>query len=157
MRHEDHGRAGLGGDPGELGLQVLARHLIEGAERLVHEQQPRVLGERTRDRHPLLHAARELVGVPVDELGEPDQLGELGHPCLRGRAVTAVQLERQRDVAGDRAPRQQARLLERDAVLLVDARLRGALAEDLDGSRASPRRGRRSVAAGSTCRIRTAR
>ena len=75
-----------------------------------------MLGERPRDRDALLHAARELVGVAVDELGEPDELGQLGDPRRARRAVAAVQLERQGDVAGDRAPRQQPGLLERDAV-----------------------------------------
>ena len=33
--------AGLGADADQLGLHVLAGHLVEGAERLVHQQQPR--------------------------------------------------------------------------------------------------------------------
>ena len=45
-----------------------------------------------------------------------------------------MQLERQRDVRGHRAPRQQARLLERDAVVLVEARLLRGLAEHLEGA-----------------------
>ena len=78
MGHEHDGGTGLGGDAGELGLQVLAGHLVERTERLVHQQQPRVLGERAGDRDALLHAAGELVGVAVDEVREADELGELG-------------------------------------------------------------------------------
>ena len=43
-----------------------------------------------------------------------------------------MQLERQLDVGGDRAPRQQPGLLEGDAVVLVEAGLPGGLAEDRD-------------------------
>ena len=99
---EHDGGTGLGGDAGELGLQVLAGHLVEGAERLVHEQQPRLLGERAGDRDALLHAAGELVGVAVDELGEADELGELGdargarRPCRRRAARAAARCCRRR-------------------------------------------------------------
>ena len=117
---EDHGGAGLGADPHQLGLHALAGHLVERAERLVHQQQPRPLGERPGDRDALLHAARELVGVPVGEVGEADQLEQLGDARRARGAVDAVQLERQLDVRRDRAPRQQARLLEGDAVVLVE-------------------------------------
>ena len=58
---------GLGADPQQLGLHVLAGHLVEGAERLVHQQQRRVGGERPGDGDPLLHAARQL---PRPVLGE---------------------------------------------------------------------------------------
>ena len=97
------------------------------------------------DRDALLHAAGELVGVAVGEVGEADELEQLGDRASRGRPdADAVQLERQRDVRGDRAPRQQAGLLERDAVVLVEARLRRGLAEDRDGAGRWARRGRRS-------------
>ncbi len=60
---EHHSRSGLGGDARELGLQPLARHLVERAGRLVHEQEPGPLGEGSRDRDALLRAAGRLVGV----------------------------------------------------------------------------------------------
>ena len=77
--HEHDGGAGLGADAEQLGLHALAGHLVERAERLVHEQQPRALGERAGDRDALLHAAGELVGVVLREVGEPDELEQLGH------------------------------------------------------------------------------
>ncbi len=39
--HEEHRGPGLGADPRQLGLHPLPGHLVERAERLVHEQQPR--------------------------------------------------------------------------------------------------------------------
>src|SRR5262245_26051733 len=34
-------------------------------KRLVHQQDARPIGKRARDRHPLLHAARQLLGVEL--------------------------------------------------------------------------------------------
>ena len=60
VRHEHDGRLRRRADLQQLGLHVLAGHLVEGAERLVHQQQLRVRGERPGDRDTLLHAARQL-------------------------------------------------------------------------------------------------
>jgi hypothetical protein len=76
---EHDGRSGLGGDAGELRLEVLPGHLVEGAERLVHEEQAGLLGERARNGDPLLHPPGELVGMPVDEVRQAHELGELRH------------------------------------------------------------------------------
>src|SRR5207237_10245589 len=57
VRDEDDRRAGLLPDPQQLEVQALAGHLVEGAERLVHEQDRRLARERARDRDPLLHPA----------------------------------------------------------------------------------------------------
>ena len=60
--HEQHGHAVLLADPQDEVLQVAARLRVDRGEQLVHEQDLRLVGERPRDRHPLLHAARELHG-----------------------------------------------------------------------------------------------
>ena len=70
----------LGADPQQLVLQPLAGHLVERAERLVHQQQRRVYGQRPRDRDPLLHAAGELGRVVPGELAQPDQVEHLPRP-----------------------------------------------------------------------------
>ena len=57
------------------------------------------------------------------EVGEAHELDELGDARLPVGGADPVQLQRQLDVRRDRAPRQQAGLLERDAVRLVDAGL----------------------------------
>ena len=41
----------------KLQVHVLARHGVESAERLVHQQDRRIVDKRTADRDPLLHAA----------------------------------------------------------------------------------------------------
>ena len=105
----------------QLGLHALAGHLVEGAERLVHEQQARAFGQRPGDRDALLHAAGELVRVVLAKSASPTSVEQLGHARPRALGLAdAVQLAAAADVAGHRAPRQQPGLLEGDAVVLVD-------------------------------------
>ena len=58
----------------QLLVEVVAHDLVERAERLVHQQQIGVEGERAGDRGALLHAARELPGIFLLEAGEVDEL-----------------------------------------------------------------------------------
>src|SRR5690606_29786473 len=119
----------------ELALHALPRHLVERPEWLVHEQQARLLSEGARDRDALLHAARELIGAMVAEVGQPDEVGELLRALGPLRVRHAVQLERERDVLQDGPPRPEAGLLKRDAVLLIESRGFRALAEDFEHPR----------------------
>ena len=69
----------------ELVLQAHARHRVDGAERLVHQEHGRIGGERARDADPLALPARELRGVALAVLGgiEADELEQLVDPCAR--------------------------------------------------------------------------
>ena len=53
-------------------LQLRASEFVERAERFVHEKDRRVPRQRPYDRHPLLHAARQLVRIGVLEFQQPD-------------------------------------------------------------------------------------
>ena len=68
--------------------------------------------EAAHQRHSLLHAAGELVGPAVEELGEPDGLEHLERLCWREGAWAApwVDLAEQPDVLAHGAPRQQRRI-----------------------------------------------
>ncbi len=68
VRDEDHCRLELLPDREELEVQPFARHLVERAERLVHQQERRLERERSRDRNALLHAAGELPRMVVAEV-----------------------------------------------------------------------------------------
>ena len=57
----------------QLEVHPLAGHLIERAERLVHEQDRRVDGQRAGDRDALLHATGELPRVVAGEVGQLDE------------------------------------------------------------------------------------
>ena len=130
MGDEHDGGLRGGTDLEQLGLHVLAGHLVERAERLVHQQQLRVGREGSGDRDALLHAARQLPRHVPRELGELDELEHLVGTGLPLGLVPALQLERQLDVLLDGAPVEQAGLLERHAVVLVEPGLGGRLAVD---------------------------
>ena len=84
VRDEDDGRAERLPDREQLEVQPLARHLVERAERLVHQQQRRLERERARDRDALLHAARQLPRMVVAEGAELD---EVEHLARRARGA----------------------------------------------------------------------
>ena len=55
--------------PQDFGLQILAHHRVDGAERLVHQQDRRVGGQRPGHPDALLLTTRQLRRVAVGELG----------------------------------------------------------------------------------------
>ena len=87
VRHEDDGRARLGPDPEQLEIEALARHLVERAERLVHQQERGRERERASNRDALLHPARELPRIVALEAGQLDELDHLGDPRVPLRLV----------------------------------------------------------------------
>ena len=118
----------------ELGLHVLAGHLVEGAEGLVHEQQGRVEGQRAGDGHPLLHPPESSHGWwSANSASFTSSSMRQGLLAAAG-LVPPSQLERQLDVLGHGAPLEQAGLLERHAVVLIEAGLLGRLAVHGDGA-----------------------
>ena len=135
VRHEDDRRARLLPDAQELHVDPLAGHLVEGAERLVHEQQRRVERECACDRDALLHAARELPRAARLEAGQLDELEHLPDALLPLRPVPAEQLEGERDVPLHGAPVVEHGVLEDDPVVVVDARLVRGLAVDAQAPR----------------------
>ena len=85
-------------------MQQVARHGVEGAERLVHQQDVGVLRERAGQGHPLAHAARQLVRPAVGELLESNrsQQASARSAPLRRLAARRAQPQRQLDVAARR-------------------------------------------------------
>src|SRR5690349_13735226 len=61
MGHEQHGELAFRADPVQLVVKHVPGHRVERAERLVHQQHVRVLGQRPGQRDPLPHAAGQLV------------------------------------------------------------------------------------------------
>ena len=100
----------------QLLVQMVADDLVERAERLVHQEQRRVEGERAGDRGALLHAAGELPGKFPLEAGEVDQrevrsrrarpapprgtpMTSSGSATLRGDGAPGIERRRLEDVA----------------------------------------------------------
>src|SRR3989454_1708625 len=79
--HEDDGLARPAPDVEEPLAHEHARLLVEGAERLVHQEDLRVDGERAADRDALLHAPGELAGGLLREALEAERRG--GRPPRR--------------------------------------------------------------------------
>ena len=132
MGHEHDGDPGLLPDAQDLLVHPLAGHLVERTERLVHQQDRRLEGERPGDRDPLLHPARQLVRMVLDEVAQLDEVEHLLGPRAPSRAVVAHQLERELDVVLDRPPVEQDRRLEDHPVVAIEAGPGGRLAVDLD-------------------------
>src|SRR5207249_6154996 len=89
-----------------------ARLLVEGAERLVHQEDLRVDGERAADRDALLHAPGELAGVLLREALEAERREELRRDRAPARRRRAPELEAELHVLEHRAPGKEARILE---------------------------------------------
>jgi hypothetical protein len=73
VRHEQHGFAVLHEDRLQFNGEPVAGERVERGERLVHQQQLRVVQQRAGDRHPLLHATGEFGRVVLGEIGEADR------------------------------------------------------------------------------------
>jgi hypothetical protein len=98
-------------DPGER---------VEGAERLVGEQQGGLAHERSGQRDPLLLPTGQLVGPGAFAAREPD-LGQRRPAALPGGRP----VEAEHDVVEHPGPRQQPRVLEHDRALGRDLQLAG--------------------------------
>ena len=107
---------------------------VEGADRLVEDDEVGLQGERAGDADPLALAAGELVGVAVDGSGVEADVLEQGADLLGAvAAVAAVDAER---VGHDRAGRQPG-VQRRVGVLVDDLHPRSELAQLGSASRPS--------------------
>ena len=89
--------------PEELVLQARAGDRVDGAERLVHQQDGRVGGERTRHADPLALPAGELRGIPRrgSRRVEPHEVEQLVDAGADAALRPAEQARDGRDVGGD--------------------------------------------------------
>ena len=126
MADEQRGEAELALQLGEQLEHARLHRDVEGARRLVGDEQLRIEGESAGERCALALAARQLVRVPVAERGgQVDGFEQLVDPCARalGDECAAVDDERLGDALGDREQRVEARrgILEDEADVGADA------------------------------------
>ena len=108
MRDEEHREVRVVPELQELVLHLAPRQRVERRERLVHQQDVGLHRHPARDRHPLLHAARERVRQAVGELGEVHLRDRVPRLVPRGRArEAAARHQRKHHVLGHRLPGQQ--------------------------------------------------
>src|ERR1017187_10643308 len=112
MRDEQYGLPRPLVDLLYLELEGLARPDVERPERLVHQQYPRVHGQRPRYRDPLPHPAGKLVSVGPRELGQPDHLYVLGGDLASFFLRHSLLLQAEGDVILDVEPGKEGILLE---------------------------------------------
>ena len=108
VRDHHAGHADLLDDVHQLDLRFLAQLLVQRAQRLVQQQQLRLLGQAARQRHALLLAARQLVRLALGELAQLHQLehgldalgdlvlGQAVAPQAEGDVVPHAQVREQR-------------------------------------------------------------
>ena len=78
----DGGDSGVTGQGGDLDAQLVASVGVEVREGLVEEHQAHLRGQGPRQRHALLLAAGELVGVALGQVGDADAFEQIGHATL---------------------------------------------------------------------------
>ena len=105
--HVDHGLSRFPPHIGEQPLHVVARERIECRERFVHQQHRRIVGKRTRDRDPLLHAARQVMRKRLGEVFELDEAQLLERDPLALGLGQSLHFQAERHVAKRGAPRKQ--------------------------------------------------
>ena len=98
-------------------LELAAGLLVDGRERLVHEQHVGVDGERAGEADALAHAAGELVRVALLEAGEADLVDVVPGDVVALALRRAAQLEPEGDVADHGRPRHQGEILEHEGAL----------------------------------------
>ena len=86
MGDDDEGRLPLALEPAEDPVDLVAGLRVELAGRLVGQDEDRVLDQGPGDRHPLLLAARQLVGPVVEPVAQADLRQQLGRPRASARA-----------------------------------------------------------------------
>src|SRR5580698_3725085 len=100
-------------------LHLRSNQRIEGAERLIQEEKPRLEHQRPGDADTLRHAARELLGQRVREILQSDLL-----ECARYRTIARVPRQMpqaERDILRHGKPRHEPRLLKDDPDILARA------------------------------------
>src|ERR1700731_3671741 len=75
------------------------------------------MNERSTERDPLAHTARELMRVFLLESAQPNRVQELARPSLGRRALELLRFRLQHDVAQRRSPFQEHGTLKHDADL----------------------------------------
>ena len=129
------GLAGPAPDAADFFLQQLACLLIERGERLVHEQDLRIVGQRPGDADALLHATGQLVGISIGKTGEADKLEQRVGIVARLVDRDPTRTRPEGDVLEHAHPIEQRALLKDDAALAAGFRNRTVVEQRAAGRR----------------------
>ena len=103
--------------PEQILLELAAGLLVDGAERLVHQQHVGLHRQRPGQADPLAHAAGKLVRVFVLEAGQADFGDVVPRDRLALGLVDAAQFQPEGDVAEHGRPGHQREILEHEGAL----------------------------------------
>ena len=115
MRHIDDGHAQIFVDMLDFILHMLAKLLVERAERLVHQNQLRLEHQRARQRDALLLAARQLCRLAVGKGAHLHHVQRPAHLLVDLALRHLSNLQREGQVFGHRHMREQRIVLEHHA------------------------------------------
>ena len=101
VRDVKNGDAELGMKLLDLELHLVAQLLVEGAERLVHQDDRGPVDEATGERHPLLLPARQLARKALGHAGQTHRFEREGHVALDLFLRHAPHAQRKGDVLED--------------------------------------------------------
>ena len=132
---EDDGLLFLRPDRLDLGLQLGAGEGVERRQRLVEQQHFGIQRERARDGDALAHAAGELGRLAVGRVRQPDHVDVAPDASDAFGFFLAAEhgIDRERNIALDRQPRQQRIALKHHAALRPGLRHGLAAEEDFAG------------------------
>ncbi len=128
--HEDEGFPLPADELKQVLLEFPPRLLIDGGERLIHQEHLGIDRQRPRETHPLPHAAGKFVWMRALETFEPDGSNILAGDSLALGALHTLELEPKGDVAHDIGPGHQGKILKDEGAL--GARSRHPFAVDAD-------------------------
>ena len=151
--HEHRGHPRLRLQAAQPGAQLLADAGVEGAERLVEQEHPRLCGQRAGECHPLPLPSGELRRQPRREPIETHVRQELSDAVDDARLGSSPHAETERDVLEDGHVLEERVVLEHEPDV---ARGCGRIASRRPRRRAPcrrrPSRARRGCAGASSCR-----
>jgi hypothetical protein len=120
---------------GDVGAGLHAQLGVEVGQRLVHQEHLRLAHDGPAHRHPLPLAAGERAGLAVEELGQVEHLGRLGHLLLDLRLRHATKLETEPHVVGDGHVRvQRVGLEDHGDVAVLRGHVGDIAAPDVNGA-----------------------
>src|SRR5438132_13322153 len=112
VRHEHHRRARCRPQLEQLVLHERSGLDVERTERLVHEEDPRLVDERLREGRALSHAAGKLMGVIPLKTSEAHPFDPIAGTLLRLATVHPTKTRTRRDVVEHALPRKDRVRLE---------------------------------------------
>ena len=114
---EDDRLAGVPPQLQDQRLHLLQRQRVQRPQRLVHQNELRVVGQAARQGDTLLHAPRELVDRLVPETLQADGIEQVLHPGGGLAGGHTAHLRAEADVLGDVQPLEQRPLLKHHPAL----------------------------------------